>query len=135
MQPTIVFDDFAGATAEAGQPDADSNPFAPASSRAVGDAFVHYIEHLQSQQDVIRFWFPENPDGDVMPVDYEILQASISGPNGDQVLVDDDVATKLLVRVFFQEHCQDSYSERIASFSFKRLANDKAYQIPYPARR
>src|SRR5690349_11276128 len=71
---TISFDDFVGTTAEAGNPDAERHPFAPASSRAAGDAFVHYIEQSKTQADVLRFWYPEAPDGRVMPVDYEILQ-------------------------------------------------------------
>lgn len=127
----IQFNDFAGSTAEAGQPDAKKNPFAPATSRIVGDSFVHYIEHTKSQQDIVRFWFPETPKGTVMPVDYEILQSKISGANGEQV-VDDEFAIKLLVRVFFQEYTQDFYTGKISNFSFQRIGSGKLQTIPYP---
>ena len=129
---TIPFNEFAGATAEAG--DADRHPIPPPSSRAVGDSFIHYVEHSKTQQDVIRFWFPEKPDADVMPVDYEILQSRITAPNGDQIVVDDNVAIRLVIRVFFQVHCDDYYSQSVSSFSFKRLGTEGIHQLPYPTK-
>lgn len=132
---TIPFDEFAGATAEAGDPDADRHPFAPPSSRAVGDSFVHYVEHARTQQDIIRFWFPQKPESDVMPVDYEILQSRIAVPNGDQIVIDDEVAIRLMIRNFFQELYDDYYLQIISSFSFKRLGGEDIHQLPYPKKR
>ena len=127
----LRFEEFAGATAEAGDPDPTRNPFAPTSSKAAGDAFVHYVEHTGTKLDIIRFWFPGKPGDAVMPVEFEILQSQIDS-NGGEIVVDDEVAIQLMIRVFFQNHCGDFYSKSISSFRFKRLGDEEIVSVPYP---
>lgn len=129
--PLLPLSQFAGATAEAGDPDAERHPLPPSASRAAGDPFVHYVEHVDTGKDIIRFWYPEKPGTDVMPVDYEVLQTSIV-VDGKRVLVVDEVAAWLVVRVFFKEHCDDFYADRISAFSIKRLDGNKSHEVPYP---
>lgn len=135
MSPTLPYHEFAGSSAEAGQPDAHTHPFPPASSRAAGDAFVHYLEHPATRQDVVRFWFPDNPEGEVMPVDFEVLQPTLPRPNGDALLLDDRTVAAIIVRSFFRDHTGDFYAGRIAEFSLRRIDGATTHRVPYPGAR
>lgn len=128
----IPFDEFEGATAEAGDPNTEQHPFPPPSSRAVGDAFVHFVYYAETEQDIIRFWFPEQPKAGLMPVDYEILQSRIITRNSESIVIDDDVVIKLIIHAFFQQYCGNYYANSTSSFSFRRLGQGVVRQVAYP---
>jgi len=115
----IDFDHYEGATGEVSD---RLHPSSPENSRVKNDLFVHFIENTKTQQDAVRFWFPDEPFGTVCNVDYVILQKDS---------VDDEAAMLLIMNVFFYRMMDDKYAKKISTFSFMNLETERVYEVPY----
>ncbi len=124
-----------GTTGSCGEPSEEINPFAPHWSRVRRDPFVHYIEDSIEEEEIIRFWFPSEFSGTVMPVDFEILQPTVRWLDNKQLNLNVNSVINLILMVYFQEYTDNFYKNAASKISFRDLSNNNTIEVIYPEKK
>lgn len=116
---------------EAATSDEPGNPRFPEYTRAPtdpgaaapGSPFVNLVFERTTEAVVIRFWCKDVPDSSELEVDFEPIVESLRWNRG-HVEASSEFVAALIVRIFFEEHCDHWYrKEGVKRLLFRDIRN------------